>query len=638
MHSQAIVNGKVPIAMPHDSRVQIHLLDENLDPVPEGKIGMLYIQSPFLARGYLNRPKETSENFITTSRIQGPLYKTNDNFTRHGKLLYYQGRVNESNSLKINGVFVNLAEIDNILQQQDNIQTASVVSITNAKNQTKLVAFIVPKDHVEIDLNKLQFDLQASLIEISIPTHYVFMRGLPLTTAGKLNKEVLKEEANRVIEESYRTAPENPPRTPLELELSDIWKEILYIPSKQPIDFNKPFNQLGGFSLQREALINEIKMRFKIDTSTQDLIAFGFGPKRENKPFTIANLAKYIHQKRWQDSPEQSASLLANGNTQRRPIFLIPALTGEGPPTYQCLAEELHKSLDTKIYALTSRGIFNKYDIHADIEELAEDFVRVVTILQPHDKVILMGWSFGGILAYKMTGLFESKGREVKFLGMLDTLAPSVYQKMSRREFAEEINTIVTHLISILESKNAIISERVKIEELEKFDKKQQVELVFNQILDQVKNNYLLYNLIYTSKVNILSTLNYLPQKTKITPYQYNTESSQEKYANTRLGWKGRRSHQTTDLPGDHFSILSTSEHLEILIEEVENHLKGKLGSSPTPASDDSDSDKAGTSPPQRSSLAARALELSRIVQELYANSHSSPTLPPPVPPTFSPP
>lgn len=591
----AVKDKMVPISLAHSDEIKLYLMDENtsrikpLEAAKAGEQGVLLFDSPYMTRGYLNRPEDTKKNFIEytapNSTASKKLYNSGDvvkvEKAEDGKLsLFYLRRSSDSRSLKINGVLVNLNESESQIRAIPAIQNAAVVAVKNRAGQRRLVAFIHTVSDEPINVRKIRRVLEETLVPVAIPTHYYSIESLPLTTNGKLDYEKLKSMAEENIQKEYESAPENPPQIPLQEKLSDIWKGILGITNGNPIDIDTTFEEFGGTSIQIAKLVYEVNRAFSISSSTVDMTKYGFSGS-QGIPFTIRNLARYIHTKRWEKLPSSTDLLMGTDTSDKTPVFLVPALTGESDVTYAGLAQELQEILDTNIYGLSCRGLYEPYDIHDGLEEWAKDLANSITKNHPKGKVILLGWSLGGVLALKIAEILEKKNRVVEFIGMIDSASPLVYQKMSEEEYAKEIIAIANQLGEKILKQTNILTLRV--DSLAKYTKEEQIDLVFNELLGYANDDDMVINLLTISKVNLKSILTCAVEGTRKPPNSYNTKASEKQFGDS-LGWRLRKgiTLSASSLLGDHFSIIDNPDRRRPLIQALTDDIKEWLTTSPT--------------------------------------------------------
>jgi amino acid adenylation domain-containing protein len=233
----------VPLGRPL-ANTQIYLLDQNLQPVPIGVQGELYIGGASLARGYLNRPELTNEKFIPHpfhQTTESRLYKTGDlaRYLPDGNIEYL-GRID--NQVKIRGFRIELGEIEAVLSQHNYVETTCVTAREDSPGIKRLVAYIVPPKNVTPITNELRQFLKARLPDYMIPSAFVTLDALPLTPNGKLDHRALPEPNLRGEIELNFVAPRN-----LEEEiLAKIWSQVLRV---EPVGIYDNFFELGGDSI-----------------------------------------------------------------------------------------------------------------------------------------------------------------------------------------------------------------------------------------------------------------------------------------------------------------------------------------------------------------------------------------------------
>ncbi|MFM2060613.1 MAG: hypothetical protein RLZZ507_283 [Cyanobacteriota bacterium] len=254
------INGQeVPIGCPINN-VQIYLLDQDLQPLPVGIPGEIYIGGAGLARGYLHRPELTDEKFTPNPFLpDAKLYKTGDlaRYLPNGNIQFI-GRIDTQ--IKLRGFRIELGEIESVLIQHPNIQEAVVTA-----RQNTLVGYIVADSQNIPSSSDIQNFLKEKLPEYMIPNGFIFLENLPLTTNGKIDHQALPA-ADTSITERKKLFKEA--RTSLEKELLTIWREILHRPQ---ISIDENFFDLGGHSLLIVQLFARIRSAFQIDLPLQTL-------------------------------------------------------------------------------------------------------------------------------------------------------------------------------------------------------------------------------------------------------------------------------------------------------------------------------------------------------------------------------
>jgi amino acid adenylation domain-containing protein len=226
--------------------LQLYVLDAGLQPVPIGIPGEMFVGGAGVARGYLKRDELTAERFIKNpfSHSQNEkLYRTGDLARRlPGGDLEYLGRADQQ--VKIRGFRVELGEVQAALTKQPSVREAFVTARESCDGEKVLVAYVVPASGEVPAVDKLRRDLQATLPGYMVPSSFMFLERLPLTSNGKIDRAALPAASER------RAQMEQPflaPQTDLERRIAGIYKEVLKL-DKVGIDDN--FFDLGGNSLR----------------------------------------------------------------------------------------------------------------------------------------------------------------------------------------------------------------------------------------------------------------------------------------------------------------------------------------------------------------------------------------------------
>lgn len=258
-HEDFYERKEIPIGKPV-SGSQAIILDKNLNPVPLGVTGELFIGGGNLALGYVNAPRLTAEKFIPNSfqRSSGErLYRTGDaaRLLADGSIEFC-GRTD--NQVKIRGFRVEPGEIENFLQTYAGVKDAAVVC-EGSDGFNRLAAFYTEDAIDEIETAELRTHLRRFLPEFMIPSAFVRLDKMPLTANGKIDKNALeKTDKSDFAETRDYTEPE----TETEKILASVWKEILEIDA---VGRDDNFFDLGGHSLLGTRVISHVRHRFETE-------------------------------------------------------------------------------------------------------------------------------------------------------------------------------------------------------------------------------------------------------------------------------------------------------------------------------------------------------------------------------------
>lgn len=250
----------VPIGKPIWN-TELYILNENLNVLPIGVPGELYIGGVGVAKGYLNKEELTAEKFIQNPfNPESKLYKTGDlvKWMPDGNISFL-GRIDFQ--VKIRGFRIELGDIESQLLKINGFNQVAVVDRIDATNDKYLCAYIVSEDEINTDIVK-EF-LSKELPEYMIPSFFMRLEFLPLTSSGKLNRKGLPDPKN-----NKKTTKKEEPKTDLEIELAKIWSNVLGIDN---VFLNDNFFDLGGHSLKATFLASNIEKYFNISFSIKDV-------------------------------------------------------------------------------------------------------------------------------------------------------------------------------------------------------------------------------------------------------------------------------------------------------------------------------------------------------------------------------
>ncbi|MFY0565974.1 non-ribosomal peptide synthase/polyketide synthase [Archangium lansingense] len=240
--------------------VQVYVLDERLQPVAPGVPGELYVGGAGLARGYLGRPELTAERFVPHPFAALPgerLYRTGDKvrWSARGELEYL-GRIDFQ--VKLRGFRIELGEVESVLREQPGVHESVVVLREDSPGDKRLVAYVVPSAGEQVEPQSLRTALLSRLPEYMVPSAFVSLTALPLTTSGKVDRKALPAPAGSGTASSEYVSP----RTDTELRLASIWSEVLDV---HQVGLHDDFMSLGGHSLLATQVVSRIRAAFGVE-------------------------------------------------------------------------------------------------------------------------------------------------------------------------------------------------------------------------------------------------------------------------------------------------------------------------------------------------------------------------------------
>ncbi|MBL8103446.1 MAG: amino acid adenylation domain-containing protein, partial [Anaerolineales bacterium] len=278
------VSNTIPIGRPI-ANTQIYILDSELQPIPVGVIGDLYIGGDGVSRGYLNRPELTAERFIPNPfDVSSTIYKTGDiaRYLPDGNIEFF-GRSDQQ--VKVRGFRIETGEIEVRLASHPSVKQAVVVAWKEKTSEASLVAYVVPASaEVEADGHQLREYLRQALPEYMVPSIFMNIESLPLTPNGKVDRKALPQPTQARPD---LRLPYVAPRTSLEKELAEICAQVLDLEDVNAVGVHDNFFDLGGHSLLGTRLVFKLREKYGLEAAQLPLRALFEQP-------TVANLARVI--------------------------------------------------------------------------------------------------------------------------------------------------------------------------------------------------------------------------------------------------------------------------------------------------------------------------------------------------------
>ncbi len=387
-----------PIGRPVGDR-RAYVLGRDLEPVADGETGELYIGG-LLARGYLGRPAETAERFLPDPFRPGGgrMYRTGDRVrVRADGTLSYAGRIDDQ--VKIRGHRIEIGEVEAALRALDAVAEAVVVR-REGPGGARLAAYVTPARGRRTEAGRLRAALARHLPDSMIPASLTVLPRLPVTPNGKIDRQALPDPA---AEEAGR-----PPGSATERRLAAIWTEVLGYPVNA---VDRPFLALGGDSLSALRLLGRLRL-----IAPQG----GIGVADLLRNPTIADLAARIDGGGAGDADGLAPLVrlaLGRPGSGRPLLVLFPGLlvsTREYEPLVAHLGPE------QPACGFLCASLVEEARPLPTVADLAEAYAaRVRDLMREHASCVLLGWSWGGVLAYE-TARRLGPGFPLDFVGMLD--------------------------------------------------------------------------------------------------------------------------------------------------------------------------------------------------------------------------
>jgi thioesterase domain-containing protein/acyl carrier protein len=407
-----------PIGVPIPD-LTLYLLDGALSPVPPGIAGELFVGGAGVARGYLNRPELTAERFIQNPFGPGRLYRTGDRARWTPERGFsFEGRIDDQ--VKVRGFRIELGEIQAALTDHELVADAAVVSFEGPDGDTRLAAFVVLKSSGGESAalrGELRAALQARLPEYMVPSTFVVLDELPLTTNGKLDRTALPAPVPDRASEDAAVAP----RTATEAALVSIWRELL---GAETIGIHDDFFDLGGHSLLAMRVLAEIERVLGVEVPLKWFF--------ESGAVTVAGLAAKI-----EVPPKREAGGRPRLSMERGESSSILFFIHHDKPSMVSLRHFVSQlGPDIRLEGLVLEPAVGRFDHSESVEGLAQPMLERILKTQPHGPYYIAGFLLGGLLAYEIAGRLRAVGEPVAWLGLLDAAAPAADARWLRNHYS----------------------------------------------------------------------------------------------------------------------------------------------------------------------------------------------------------
>ncbi|MBG7127837.1 pyoverdine non-ribosomal peptide synthetase PvdD, partial [Pseudomonas aeruginosa] len=378
-----------------------YILDRDLNPVPRGAVGELYIGRAGLARGYLRRPGLSATRFVPNPFPGGAgerLLRTGDQarFAADGNIEYI-GRIDHQ--VKVRGFRIELGEIEAALAGLAGVRDA-VVLAHDGVGGTQLVGYVVA-DSAE-DAERLRESLRESLKrhlpDYMVPAHLMLLERMPLTVNGKLDRQALPQPDASLSQQAYRA-----PGSELEQRIAAIWAEILGV---ERVGLDDNFFELGGHSLLLLMLKERIGDTCQATLSISQLMTHA----------SVAEQAACI-----EGQARESLLVPLNGRREGSPLFMFHPSFGS-VHCYKTLAMALRDRHPVK--GVVCRALLGAGREVPEWDDMVAEYAEQLLQEHPEGAFNLAGWSLGGNLAMDVAARLEQRGRQVAFVGWIDAPAP----------------------------------------------------------------------------------------------------------------------------------------------------------------------------------------------------------------------
>ncbi|HYV43738.1 MAG TPA: AMP-binding protein, partial [Myxococcaceae bacterium] len=376
--------------------VVLRVLDPNRNLVPFGAVGEICFAGKGIARGYLDRPELNGEKFIP---LEGKRFYTTGDMGR----LHPDGNLEilgrRDFQIQLRGIRIELAGIERTALELGLAAQCAVVARKGDDGELRLVAFVVKP--CSGGPPAIRRALARELPDYMVPHHVSVLDAMPLTVNGKLDRNTLRE----MPWEARRGSGEWALGGEREKQIASVFEKVLRV---SDVGVDDGFFDLGGDSLLGVLALEEIEQVTGVSIPPHVLFERG--------------------------TPKALAAHAASGGAgevRSRPILLNTQVPG--PPLFMLSGVHIYRPLARALDGrCTAYGVFAPKEVEPfdpskgdhTVEALAREYVELIRSRQPEGPYRLLGYSFGGIVAYEAAHQLRAAGEEVRFLGMVDALIP----------------------------------------------------------------------------------------------------------------------------------------------------------------------------------------------------------------------
>lgn len=417
------LDGPLPVGHPVGDTVLRITADDGSER-PDGEPGVLTVTTAFMASGYFHDPENTAKSF--TANADGTrTYRTSDvgvfETGPAGRVLRLLGR--RDHSVKIRGYLVEPGEVDAALFTLPDVVEAVTVAALRpgsdpAAGSQRLVAYVVSRAE-QPSAAEIRKRLRELLAGHMVPEVVVFLKALPRTDRGKLDRAALPEPPAIGGPETYG------PMSDWEQAVADVWAGALELESVGPDD---DFFELGGDSLAAEAVMAATVTDLGVPAGQVTATVLTEAP-------TVREYAARV-----QRAPDALGAVLVplQRTGTRPPVFFIAGGGGLGV-AFVALARRLGE--DQPSYAVQMHGMERRGLPDWTVGRAAKRNIAVIKTVQARGPYVLAGHSYGGLVALEMAHQLRAAGEQVSLLAVIDSFPPepSMHPAPKQRPLRERV-------------------------------------------------------------------------------------------------------------------------------------------------------------------------------------------------------
>ncbi|MEZ4252105.1 MAG: AMP-binding protein, partial [Polyangiales bacterium] len=386
----------VPIGRPFGA-CEAFVADWRGLPAVEGVRGELCLAGPQVALGYHDRPAQTAAVFLPDPRGgSGRIYRTGDLVRIRDGAAHFEGR--RDTQVKIRGFRIEPGEVEHAIQRDPGVAQV-VVKVVSVGDAASLAAFVVPRSP-SVTADSIRARLAQTLPPALVPQHVLTLNTLPRRPGGKVDREAL------VLDVVPRTRSDLGDASPTERKVALLFAEVLGV----EVGLDDDFFQSGGDSLRALRVVGLLADVLDTPPTVATLIARG----------TPRALAAWRPERADAAADADEVVKLNEFPEGRTPLYGVVGLH-----LYTHVARAMHRPF----YGLYVDEEVAFPDLALRIPTLARRYLDVIEKRRGEPPKLLVGFSFGALVAFEMAQQLDARGRRPDLVVMLDPRLPHMLER-----------------------------------------------------------------------------------------------------------------------------------------------------------------------------------------------------------------